>query len=297
VVLNQDRRASRDSRWLLALGGACACLSGCLVNFDDWPLSSASSGGQGGLVGGSPSAVGGSPSAAGGSPSATGGTTASTGGSTGGTASGGTNNGGGTSLVSGINWLTINEDWADPADAPNGALNISGSVYGYADGCAALTWDKATRCASGVLCDPGASYQNWGVALGFDFHNTGESGSPPNAKLTWNPQDVGAIGVAWSIVGSAPGLQVWVLNMDPMWSGVCTAATCDIAGPPDGTAVPTLEGQLYFDQMDKDYWGGSGIAYTFNPAATQSLQFKLAAVNVGVQSFAFCLDRLGIILP
>jgi hypothetical protein len=286
-VLYQDSLTRRVSPFVL--GGACACVSACVVSFDDWPLRGTGTGGESGLGGGGASALGGSPTA-------TGGTTAGTGGGGGGAPSGGTSNGGANGLVRGVNWLTFNEDWADPAEAPNGALQISGSVYAYGDGCATLSWDKATRCASGVLCAPGPSYQNWGVAIGFDFHNTGESGSPPNAKLTWNPRDLGAIGVAWRISGTAPGLQVWVLNMDPVWSGVCTAATCDIAGPPDGPVNPAANGELYFASMIKDTWG-SGVVYAYDPAATDSLQFKLPAVRVGAQSFAFCLDQLGIILP
>jgi hypothetical protein len=298
-VLSKDNLKRRVC--LLVLGGACACLSACLVTFDDWPLSGAGSGGQRGLGGGNLGGASGGSSGAGGR--------ADMGGSSGGTASGGApsggapsggngtgGNGGAAALVSGANWLTFKGDWADPADAPNGALNVSGSVYAYGDGCATLSWDKATRCASGVLCSPGPTYQNWGVAIGFDFRNTGDSGSPPNAKLTWNPEDVGAIGVAWNITGTAPGLQLWVLNMDPSWAGVCTAATCDIPGPPDGMSSASANGALYFSGMQKDTWN-SGVAYTYSPAATDSLQFKLAAIRAGAASFAFCLDRLGIILP
>ena len=295
-MLYQDSFSRRVS-WLV-LGGACACFSACLVTFDDWPLRGGSSG-QSGLGGGSPDGVSGGSSATGGTAASGSGGSPSGGAPGGGSPSGGSTsggNGGAAGLVSGTNWLTFNEDWADPADGANGALNISGSVYAYGDGCATLTWDKATRCASGVLCEPGPTYQNWGIAIGFDFYNTGESGSPANAKLTWNPEDVDAIGVAWNITGTAPGLQVWVLNMDPTWNGVCTAATCDIAGPPDGEPVAGSNGALYFATMDKDVWAG-GVDYTWNPAATDSLQFKLAAIRAGAQSFAFCLDRLGIIFP
>jgi hypothetical protein len=284
---------------------ACAflqCPAACI------PSLSGSGGGSG--AGGSDTTVGGSGGSTGGMAPSTGGTAPSTGGmapstggmapSTGGVASstGGMAPTGGTGgLVSGVNWLTISEDWADPADAPNGALNISGALYAYGDSCASLTWNPVTRCASGTLCTPGASYQNWGVAVGFDFHNTGANGTPPDTKMTWNPATVGAVGVAWSVSGAAPGLQLWMLQMDPVWNGQCSAASCEIAGPPDGTPTPTLQGQLRFTNVVKDDWGGSGTNYVFNPAAMQSLQFKLPAVVAGGQSFSFCVDKIGIVLP
>jgi hypothetical protein len=263
---------------------ACAflqCPTACMPSLSG-------SGGASGEAGAGPIGTGGTDATVGGSGNSTGGTAPST---------GGTATGGSGGLVSGINWLTINEDWADPADTPNGGLNISGALYAYADACATLSWNPVTRCASGTLCTPGASYENWGIAVGFDFHNTGANGTPPDTKMTWNPATVGAVGVAWSISGSAPGLQLWILNMDPSWNGQCTAASCEIAGPPDGTPTAALQGQIFFSNLVKDDWGGSGVYYVFNPAAIQSLQFKLPAVVAGGQSFSFCVDRIGIVLP
>jgi hypothetical protein len=178
---------------------------------------------------------------------------------------------------------------------PNSDLNISGALYAFGDDCARLEWDPVTRCATGELCDPGPDFANWGVAVGFDFHNTGEMGSPANAKKTWDASAVGALGVEWRLSGTAPELQVWVTNMDPSHGGTCTVDSCEIAGPPDGNATAFTDDDLRFRTMVKDDWGGSGIAYTFDPSAILSLQFKLPAVNAGAASFAFCVDSIGII--
>jgi hypothetical protein len=146
-----------------------------------------------------------------------------------------------------------------------------------------------------MLCDAGPSFENWGVAVGFDFNNTGPSGEPPDAKLLWDPRDVSAQGVAWSVSGDAPGLQVWVLNMDPMFGGQCTAETCEILGPPDGVAAAPKKGELLFASMQKDDWGGSGERYTYDPALVHALQLKIATIVTGPQPFSFCIDALGII--
>jgi hypothetical protein len=237
----------------------------------------------------------------------TGGATGGVGGSlpTGGTPpTGGTNTGGSAGatggsggLGTGIQWLSFDGSWADLAAEPNGALNISGSVYAYQDACAQVTYDAATRCVSGTLCAPGADSANWGMAVGFDFHNTGEEGTPPNTKLRWNATTAGAIGVAWQVSGSAPGLQVWITNMDPTWNGQCAADDCAINGPPDGkpTTFANTEDSLYLNNLVKDNWGGTGTIYTFDPTNILALQFKLAAVVSGATAFSFCIDRIGII--
>lgn len=195
-----------------------------------------------------------------------------------------------------ITWLELQGSEAPESQPPNGELHIAGQFYGYDDGCAELHWDEASRCATGRLCDS-LGGQNWGIAVGFDFHNTGEQGAPPNTKLTWDPRDVGALGVAFKIGGEAraPGLQLWILNMDPTWAGECSAMTCEIAGPPDGRRQVPLEGELLFSKMDKDNWGGGGLPYEFDPAAVHALQFKLPAIEVGPASFSFCVEALGII--
>jgi len=136
---------------------------------------------------------------------------------------------------------------------------------------------------------------NWGIAIGFDFRNTGAAGTPSNTKLIWNPNDFAALGVAWRVRGKAPQLQVWVLNMASDWHGQCNVMSCEISGPPDGVAPAALNGELHFDSMIKDYWGGSGTPYTFDPAAVHALQFKIAAVQVGAVEFDFCIDALGIV--
>ena len=194
----------------------------------------------------------------------------------------------------GVTWLELSGNAAPASSPTNAALGIEGSFYAYADACSRLSWDDSTRCASGTLCDP-ANLDNWGMAVGFDFRNTGASGSPPNTKLIWDPDDYGAIGLAWRIRGNAPKVQVWVLNMASSWQGQCSAMTCEIAGPPDGIYPAPLNGELLFDNMVKDNWGGSGLSYQFNPAAVHALQIKLAAVQIGAVDFDFCIDALGII--
>lgn len=195
-----------------------------------------------------------------------------------------------------VTWLTLQGNEAPAGAAVNDELQIAGRFYAYADDCAELDWDETTRCASGKLCEP-LGGENWGVAVGFDFKATGEDDSPANAKLTWDPRDVGAVGVSFEIGGDklAPGLELWVLNMDPIWDGTCTAQTCEIAGPPDGRAGVPLHGELFFDNMQKDDWGGGGVYYQYSPAAVFALQFKLPAIVVGAASFSFCIDALGII--
>lgn len=209
-----------------------------------------------------------------------------------GTAAGAGAEGGGPARIT---WLELVESEAPASAAVNGELGISGAFYAYRDSCASLSWDPSTRCASGTLCDAGAQWENWGVAIGFDFRNTGSSGQPPDTKLSWDPRDVSAQGIAWRVSGSAPGLQVWVLNMEPSFGGVCTEDTCEIPGPPDGHPSPLLHDELLFTNMRKDYWGGPGIDYDFDPALVYALQFKLPAINVGVASFSFCVEALGII--
>lgn len=194
-----------------------------------------------------------------------------------------------------VTWLTLVESQAPSTEPSNDALGINGKLYAYKDDCAVLDWDPATRCATGRLCTAGGNFENWGVAVGFDFHATGPEGSPPDSKLVWDPERAGVRGVTWRISGNAPGLQLWVLNMAPAFQGECGEQTCEIAGPPDGAAAPSLQGSLLFDDMVKDYWGGQGEPYTYDPAAVFALQFKLPAINVGSASFDFCVDALGVI--
>lgn len=276
----------------LGTGGSAESAGGGTGAPEPTPTGGSETSAAGGSI--DPGSTGGVPSVSTGGQGGTGGTvSAGTGGvsiSTGGAASGGSSAGGGT------NWLSIVEDWADPATPPNDTLGISGVFYAYADDCALLSWDPVTRCVSGTLCEPGADYANWGIAVGFDFRNTGENGDPPDTKLLWDPAAVGAKGVAWRITGSAPGLQVWITNMDPTWGGVCTADDCAINGPPDGTASASLSSSLLFDNMDKDDWGGSGTVYAFDPTAILALQFKLPAVVAGGLDYSFCIEQLGIVL-
>lgn len=202
---------------------------------------------------------------------------------------------GGDPSSAGVTWLSLQGSQAPSTEAVNGALGINGALYGYKDACATLKWDPVRRCASGRLCTTGANFENWGVAVGFDFVATGPDGSPPDSKLVWDPDVRDVRGVTWQVSGHAPGLQVWVLNMDPVFRGECSQQTCEIAGPPDGAAAASLQGSLLFDQMVKDNWGGRGVAYSFDPTAVYALQFKLPAINVGSASFDFCIEALGVI--
>lgn len=203
--------------------------------------------------------------------------------------------GGGQPQATGVTWLALVESEAPSSQRANAELGINGSVYAYADDCATLHWDPSTRCASGRLCSSGASFENWGIAVGFDFRVTGPDGSPPDSKLVWDPEERGVRGVTWQIHGDAPGLQLWVLNMAPAFDGQCGQQSCEIAGPPDGASAASQQGSLLFDQMVKDYWGGRGLSYVYDPAAVYALQFKLPAVNVGSASFDFCVDALGVV--
>ena len=242
---------------------------------------------------GAPPASSGAPSAEGGS-KPNGGGGASEGGAENGGASAGTAAQAGSGGAPRITWLALSGSTAPSSSAINAGFGIEGWFYAYGDGCSTLNWDASGRCASGKLCDP-ADLDNWGISIGFDFHNTGPGPTPPNAKLTWDPHEHGAQGVAWRVRGTAPKLQVWVLNMAASWQGQCTGMPCEISGPPDGVAPAPLNGELDFDSMVKDDWGGSGEEYTFDPAAVHALQFKIAAVKVGKAEFNFCIDALGIV--
>jgi hypothetical protein len=204
---------------------------------------------------------------------------------------------GGAGIHSGQNWLSITDSWADPGMPPNGQLNVSGAMYAYGDGCAQYTYDIYTGCVSGTLCPPNTTGTNWGIGIGFDFNNTGSSGTPANTKMPWNATAVNAIGFGWQLSGTAPGLQVWITNMDPKWGGQCTAADCGIAGPPDGRSSPMKSDTVNFAGMEKDYWGGTGVAYTFNPANILAIQFKLNSTNATSYNFDFCVDGISVILP
>jgi hypothetical protein len=276
---------------------ACACFDTKLI-----PAEPADEGGAPGKAGATSADAGATLTDAGETASAAGAEQggSSTGGS-GGAAAAGTHSGGSAGGPSGgeparVTWLELRGSEAPASEPPNGELHIAGRFYAYADGCAELHWDEASRCATGQLCAP-LDGENWGVAVGFDFNNTGAQGVPANTKLTWDPRDVGALGVAYEVGGEAqaPGLQLWVLNMDPVWQGKCTAMTCEIAGPPDGRRLLPLQGELLFSHMDKDDWGGGGVRYEYDPAAVHALQFKLPAIEVGPASFSFCIDALGIV--
>lgn len=215
--------------------------------------------------------------------------------------SGGTSHSGGSAgapsgeLTSGTNWLTLLADGAPPDLGVNAKLKINGVFYAYGDGCATLHWDAATRCVSGDLCL--SSESNWGVAVGFDFNNSGATGMPPDTKHAWNANAVGVKGLAWSGTSFTPrGLQVWVLNMDPIYKGACSMMSCDINGPPDGVANAKASGQLSFAAMVKDDWGGTGEAYTFDATDISAMQFKVTSPLSSLDtSYELCINELGVV--
>jgi hypothetical protein len=267
---------------------ACAftrCADQCLLSGS---TGSGGGGGTGGTgAGGGRGGGAGRSGGAGGNPG--------TGGSAGNSGTMGTGGSGIVELTSGINWLGLSADAAPPTQGPNGKLGISGVFYTYGDGCATINWDAPTRCISGDLCLVSAT--NWGVSIGFDLHNSGDLGTPPDEKLAWDATAVAVTGFAWETrsITLSP-LQFWVQNMDPMWNGRCSAAECSIDGPPDGTSSASLRGQLTFGQMAKENWGGTGTAYVFSAGAISSLQFKIpAATNSLSTSYELCIDRLGVI--
>ncbi len=133
------------------------------------------------------------------------------------------------------------------------------------------------------------------MAVQFDFRTMGP---PTNGKLLWNPEEHGALGVAWSISGNTTtALQLWVLDMAPDLGTSCTSDPCEILGPPWGRAGIGLTGGVYFDSMDRDYWNDTGINYEYDPTRVFALQFKIPAVQVPGASFRFCIEQLGIIVP
>ncbi|MET0789924.1 MAG: hypothetical protein ABW061_00255 [Polyangiaceae bacterium] len=209
-----------------------------------------------------------------------------------GASSGGPSN---TDLTSGTNWLELLDDGAPPDLGLNAKLGINGVLYAYGDGCATMTWDASSRCLNGELCLTSAA--NWGVAVGFDFNNSGATGTPANTKHAWNANTYGVVGLAWDTASALPnGFQVWVQNMDPSYNGSCSAMSCDIAGPGDGTASASPSGEFSFATMQKDDWGGSGVPYAFNAANISALQFKVkSAIVPDDTSYRICVRSIGVV--
>ena len=189
----------------------------CAVSFDNWPDPITASTGGKPSTGGIGAASGGATS----SPSSSGGSNPAGGSPTGGNrATGGSNAAGGAASQS-IVWLTLEDDQGKSTSSPNDSLGINGKFYAYSDSCASVTLRSAhalcSRVHSAMSVVP---FENWGVAIGFDFVSTGSTGVPANAKLVWNPNDHNAVGVAWQISNLVTTrLQLWVLNMDPELAG------------------------------------------------------------------------------
>jgi Stigma-specific protein, Stig1 len=191
----------------------------------------------------------------------------------------------------GITWLSLDGDRAPNDRAPNAELGLNGLFYPVTDPCVTLDWNPETRCATGTLCELGRNYENFGVILAFDFLRSSDNGS----ARVWDPESAGVRGLAWEISGTAPGLQVWILNMDPSWNGECAGADCAITGGGDGTPKAALQGKLSFDDLVKDNWGFNAIRYTFDPKAVYGFEFNLPTEQASGEPFAFCVDRVGVI--
>lgn len=188
------------------------------------------------------------------------------------------------------NWLTLDGEVAPGSDPLNAALNINGVFYAYSDDCATVSWDAVNRCIEGTLC--AASAENWGVGIGFDFRNDG------TLKYAWDATAVhtrGAYAVAWKAAGtSSREFQAWLTNIDPSVGGQCPATSdCGISGPPDGEAYPAADGLLYFSNLRKDDWGGSGTSYTFDPTQILALQLKIPSSTTET-AYQLCIQQLGI---
>lgn len=105
-------------------------------------------------------------------------------------------------------------------------------------------------------------------------------------------------GIAWQISNDfGVPVPIWIQNMDPSFNGTCTAASCSINGPGDGTSSPKNSGQFSFSAMTKDYWGGTGISYAFDPTNVSSLQFKIPSSSspIGDVTYNVCIGTLGVI--
>jgi hypothetical protein len=195
--------------------------------------------------------------------------------------------------TSGTNWLSLDGATAPSVLGVNGKLGIEGVFYAYGDPCAtaSMSWNPATRCLEGDRCLSGETGENWGVAIGFDFNNVDDT------KHAWSATAAGVTGFAWKVTGSlVPSLQFWVQNMDPSFAGTCSAASCSIDGPPDGTSSASASGQLSFASMVKDYWGGTGTSYVFDPSNVSSIQLKIPAATISSNTaYSVCFDQLGVV--
>ncbi len=205
--------------------------------------------------------------------------------------SGGTSGGGSPNV--GPTWLELEGAAAPSGLGDNGTLGVEGVFYAYGDACATPTmqWDPDSRCLSGELCVADETGANWGVAIGFDLDNRSE------VKHAWSASSAGVTGFAWSVQGlGLSRLQFWIQNMDPAFGGTCAATSCSIDGPPDGTNAAAQSGQIDFNHLLKDDWGGSGTYYSFDPSNISSLQLKLPApLDPLATSYEICVNGIGVL--
>jgi hypothetical protein len=182
------------------------------------------------------------------------------------------------------------------APASGNSYGINGTFFPVGDGCATLTWNPQTRCASGTLCakDP-PNYLNWGAEVALNLKTGAGYDYPFDATAA------GVTGFFWEITGTAPGMQVWVpLTTNP---GEClqSSNTCALSQPPWGNPTPSLGPtgrnyvQLQTTLMSYDQWGSSYVyPPPWDPTRLHSLVWKLPAQTVAT-SFNFCVQNVGVI--
>lgn len=185
----------------------------------------------------------------------------------------------------------------DGSRAPlsSNTYGIDGTFYLVGDGCATLTWDAQTRCASGTLCakDP-PDYLHWGAEIALNLRTGGGYDYPFDATAK------GVTGFFWEITGTAPGMQVWIpLTTNP---GACLQTSgCALNQPPWGNPTPSLGPsgrnyvQLQTSSMSYDDWGASyDYPPPWDPTQLHSIVWKLPA-RASATSFNFCVQKVGVL--
>lgn len=181
------------------------------------------------------------------------------------------------------------------APLANNTYGIDGTFYLVGDGCATLTWDAQTRCASGTLCakDP-PNYLHWGAEIALNLRTGGGYDYPFDATAK------GVTGFFWEVTGTAPGMQVWIpLTTNP---GACLQTSgCALNQPPWGNPAPSLGPsgknyvQLQTSSMSYDDWGASyDYPPPWDPTHLHSIVWKLPA-RASATPFNFCVQKVGVL--
>jgi hypothetical protein len=182
--------------------------------------------------------------------------------------------------------------------ASGNSYGIDGTFYVVGDPCtsASITWNAATRCASGILCakDP-PYYSNWGVEIALNLHCGGGYDYGYDASAN------GVAGFFWEVTGTAPGMQVWVALAANMGACLQTTNLCALQEPPWGNPTPSMgpagnnSVMIQPGYMSYDDWG---LGYTYpppwDPTRLHSVQWKLPARALSTP-FSFCVQNVGVI--